>query len=423
MCSNLPEWLSYIEKHYQYNHGGTADGLQRFHNVAKNLQLDTFPCTVITVGGTNGKGSCVIYLENILRAAGYKVGAYMSPHILYFNERIRINGRDVSDIQLIEAFSQIDSLIRGSQITYFEFTTLAALYIFKHNPVDVVVLEIGLGGRLDAVNIVDSDLSIITTIAFDHMEQLGHTLEQIGREKAGIMRPYKPCVCGDRRPPNSIMEHAKNIGASLYRLHQDFDYYKQANFWELELPAQKLVNLPLPKLPLQDAAIAITALSLLPISIDIKAIKAGLINANLLGRWQTIRQNPLVIVDVAHNPESTAFLAEQLANHPIEGKTLAVVGILKDKDIENTLKPMIPRVDQWLVGSLDQDTMRGAKASDLMKYLDIFEAKLCYNYECMFMAYKGALAKCTAKDRIIVFGSFYSVANILREENKSGNQN
>ena len=423
MHSNIQEWLSYIEHHYCYIHGGTSDGLPRFHDIAKKLGLDTLASTVITIGGTNGKGSCVIYLESILQAAGYKVGAYISPHVLQFNERIRINGKDIADDELISAFAHIDPICKNSKITYFEFITLATFYIFKKNPLDIVLLEVGMGGRLDAVNIINPDISIITTIDFDHTTQLGDTREKIGGEKAGIMRPHKPCICGDRHPPHSIIAHAKNIDSHLYCLIKNFNYAQKNTTWELELPTKKLKNLPLPKLSLQDAATAIMALSLLPKPFHISRtyIATGLKNANLLGRFQIIRKNPLVIVDVAHNPASAEFLAEQLTKQSIAGKTFAVVGILKDKDIKNTLKPMISHIDQWFVGGLNHDTTRGETAENIIKYLDILGAKLCYNYDRMCTAYRGALAKCAAKDRIIVFGSFYSVANILKVENISGN--
>jgi len=224
----------------------------------------------------------------------------------------------------MDAFSQINPICKDSKITYFEFTTLTALHLFKKNPLDIVLLEVGLGGRFDAVNIIDSDISIITTISFDHTKQLGNTLEQIGFEKAGIMRPFKPCVCGDRHPPNSIIKHAKDIKTPLHCLTKEFNYSQQNNSWTLETPTKILKNLPLPKLPLQNAATAIMALSLLPISFNLSenSITNGLLNANLTGRFQIIRKNPLVIIDVAHNPESASFLAQQLAGQPITEKLL-----------------------------------------------------------------------------------------------------
>jgi len=423
---NIQEWLQYIEDHYHYQHGGVHDSLPRLRGIAKKLNLDTPSNTVITIGGTNGKGSCVIYLESMLLAYGYKVGAYISPHILHFNERIRINGNNINDAKLVEAFSRIHPICKDSEITYFEFITLATLYIFKNTDLDIILLEVGLGGRFDAVNIIDSDISVITTISFDHTQQLGNTLEQIGYEKAGIMRPLKPCICGSKYIPNSIINYAQSIQTKLYCLNKDF-YYSCAknNSWSLKIHNKKLDDLPLPKLSLQDAATAIMTISLLPDFSAIpkwdNAIKTGLRNAKLLGRFQTIRDNPLVIIDVAHNPESTQFLAEQLANQPISGKTFAVVGILKDKDIKNTLEPMIPQIDQWFVGSLDTETKRGASSKELIKFLDIIEAKLCYNCKCMYNAYRIALSTCTDKDRIIVFGSFYTITNILKEEIKRGN--
>jgi dihydrofolate synthase / folylpolyglutamate synthase len=418
--NNLSEWLAYLEQHYIYIHGGTVDGLPRLRNIAKKINLDSIPTTVITIGGTNGKGSCVVYLESILLAAGYKVGAYISPHILHFNERIRLNGQDVDDERLIEAFSKVDAVCKDSEITYFEFTTLAAFYLFKNTPLDIVLLEVGLGGRLDAVNIVNPDISVITTISLDHTEQLGDTREKIGYEKAGIMRPNHPCVCGDLNPPHSIIEYAKDIGANLYCLNKDFIYSKSDKDWSFTFQIKKLINLPIPKLSLQDASTALMAITLLPSSFKITeiAIKNGLVNARILGRFQTISNNPLIIVDVAHNPESAAFLAEQLASKPIKGKTLAVVGILKDKDIKNILYPMLTQVNEWFVGGLQQDTARGAHAEEVLKNLELLNVKLCYNCENISEAYHKAVLRCSSEDRIIVFGSFYSVANILKEEKK-----
>lgn len=419
MLNNLQKWLSYLEQNYRYIHGGTVDGLPRLRDIAKKLNLDSFPCPVITIGGTNGKGSCVIYLESILLAAGYKVGSYISPHILYFNERIRINGQDIDDEKLINTFTKIDPVCKNTDATYFEFTTLAAFHLFKNTSLDFILLEVGMGGRLDAVNIINPDISIITTISLDHTEQLGDTREKIGYEKAGIMRPNHPCICGDLNPPQSIIEHAKNIGAHLYCLKKDFTYSKNNNKnWDFKSSIKKQTNLPIPNLSLQDAATSLMAVSLLPTSFNIteNAIKTGLTNARLLGRFQTINKNPQVIVDVAHNPESAIFLAEQLAGKPIKGKTLAVVGILKDKDIKNTLQPMLKQVDEWFVGSLHQDTTRGSEAEGLLKHLEILGVKLCYNCESVFKAYQCATAQCSPEDRIIIFGSFYSVANILKEE-------
>lgn len=421
MPNNLQKWLAYLEQNYHYTHGGTIDSLPRLLNIAKKLNLDFFPNTVITIGGTNGKGSCVIYLESILLAAGYQVGAYISPHILYFNERIRINGKDIDDKKLIAAFTKIDSICKNTATTYFEFTTLAAFYLFKNTQLDFILLEVGMGGRLDAVNIINPDISIITTISLDHTEQLGDTKEKIGYEKAGIMRSNRPCICGDPEPPQSIIDQAKNINAHLYCFKKDFAYLKKNNKnWEFISSIKKLTNLPIPSLSLQDASTVLMTILLLSPSFKIteKAIKIGLINARLLGRFQTISKNPHVIVDVAHNPESATFLAEQLANKSIKGKTLAVVGILKDKDIKNTLQPLLKQVDEWFVGGLYQDTARGSKAEDLLKYLEILEIKSCYNCESVLKAYQCAIAQCSPEDRIIVFGSFYSAANILKEEKR-----
>jgi dihydrofolate synthase/folylpolyglutamate synthase len=382
MC--LDEWLNYIETRYKRK---VELGLERVSVVAKELNLTSFPCPVITVAGTNGKGSCVAYLETIWLKAGYKVGAYTSPHLLNFNERIRINGKDIDDQSLCEAFEIIDAF--NCSLTYFEFITLAALYIFKSTDLDVLLLEVGLGGRLDAVNVVHNDVAVITSVAIDHVAYLGDTREKIGLEKAGIMRRGKIAVCGDPSPPQSLIKHAENLGVDLY--------FSPNN----RLTVSMVIKLLESRLPVSD---------------DI--IREGLARAFVPGRFQCFNDPSTIILDVAHNPAAADFLAGQLAKKYCVGKTLAVVGMLKDKDIAGTLQPMLNLVDEWYVADLCVE--RGAKGKILWQYLQEFGQKACYTYKSVTEAYLKAVANCGKKDRIIIFGSFYTVGEVLKRRIESG---
>jgi len=378
MC--LDEWLNYIEECYKRK---VELGLERVRVVALKLNLISFSCPVITVAGTNGKGSCVAYLETILRKAGYKIGAYTSPHLLSFNERIRINGNNIDDQSLCEAFAVIDKL--DCSLTYFEFITLAALYIFKGQGLDVLLLEVGLGGRLDAVNVVDNDVAVITSVAIDHVAYLGDTREKIGFEKAGIMRRGKIAVCTDPNPPQSLIKHAKDLGVLLYCIG---DY-------------SEIIKLIRSFLPVDDSI-----------------IREGFTGAFLPGRFQCLTKPCEIILDVAHNPAAAVFLAKQLSQKFCAEKTLAVVGMLKDKDIAGTLQPMLDLVNDWYVTDLNVE--RGAQGKVLWRYLQEFGQKACYTYKSVTDAYLKAVANCGKKDRIIVFGSFYTVSEVLQRRIERG---
>jgi dihydrofolate synthase/folylpolyglutamate synthase len=418
MYKNLHDWLCYIEQRYICR---IDLGLERIRKVAVKLKITSFSCPIVVVAGTNGKGSCVAYLESILSAAGYKVGSYTSPHLLHFNERVHINGKEIDDWNLCNAFTVIDKVCKDAQLTYFEFVTLAALYIFKLNSLDILLLEIGLGGRLDAVNIIDADIAVITTVAIDHIEYLGNDRELVGYEKAGIVRDSKPVVCGDFKPPESVIQRAKFLKAPLYCLGREFGYsITNDSSWRWYSGNTKLNNLPLPSLSLQSAATSLMVIILLQpwLSITKKAIISGLKNVFLPGRFQCLSNERSIILDVAHNPEAAAFLAIQIASIPCEGHTLAVVGMLKDKDILGTLQPMTHLINAWYFGDLN--VPRGAKAEHLEKYLRDLSKQQCYTYKSISEAYNQAVANCTKKDRILVFGSFYTVAEVLKEVNNHG---
>jgi dihydrofolate synthase/folylpolyglutamate synthase len=442
MYHTLSDWLGYIETLHPK---AIALGLDRVREVGEKLQVTHFRCPVITVGGTNGKGSCVAFLQSTLNAAGYQVGSYTSPHLLRFNERICFNGIMVDDAALVEAFQQIEQARAEIPLTYFEFTTLAALWLFQRADLDAIVLEVGLGGRLDAVNIVDADVAVITTVALDHMDWLGDTREAIGYEKAGIFRAGRPAVCGDFDPPATLLQAAAECGAQLYCVGRGFGYeldlkadvlaaapsLRASRFCERGDPENPLgsdkgcsdwswhcgttiyQNLPSPHLPLQNAVTALMALHCLSerLPVSRKAIEQGLQQAKLPGRFQEFHQPRWIILDVAHNPASAQLLAERLVSQPCGGKTYAVASMLGDKDILSSLQPLLPCVDQWFVGGLD--VPRGVPAETIANYLQKLGVTAYHTHHTIPAAFDHALQVSQPLDRIVVFGSFHTVAAVL----------
>lgn len=404
---SLDQWLPEIEKLHPQN---IDLGLARIAKVAEQLGLTKFNCPVITVGGTNGKGSCVKTLESIFLAAGYKTGAYTSPHLLKFNERIRINNQMIDDASLSEAFEIITQHRNSIPLTFFEFTTLAALEIFRAQNLDVLILEVGLGGRLDAVNIVEPDISILTTIELDHMDWLGNTREEIAIQKAGIFRPLKPAIIGDKNPPAKLLEQAHDLNAQLYCINTDFSYETTQTSWTWQSKASILSDLPLPNLPMQNVATALMAIDLFPKAISNSAIIEGINNAWLPGRFQKI-VSPACILDVAHNPAAANLLASNIKNLKVSGNIKAVIGMLADKDIPNTLQPLLPFVKEWHLTHLPSD--RTASASTLASHLQDFGQVSWYTYNNVSDAFNAAKNSLTTEDLIVVFGSFYTVAAVL----------
>ncbi|MFT3741619.1 MAG: bifunctional tetrahydrofolate synthase/dihydrofolate synthase [Gammaproteobacteria bacterium] len=406
----LPQGLAYIETLHPQT---MALGLERVSQVADRLQLRHFNCPVVTIGGTNGKGSCAAFLTAILQAQGYRVGTYTSPHLIQFQERIALQSQPVSEASLLEAFQVVEHARDNIPLTYFEFTTLAALQIFRQQPLDALILEVGLGGRLDAVNIVEPDLSIVTSIALDHMAWLGDTREAIAYEKAGIFRPDKPAICGDPDPPATLLQYAQQIQAQLFVANRDFTWHKNATSWNWQTHTEQWDNLPLPQLHIMNAATALMALTCLKprLNIEYAALQQGLREAYLPGRFQCFTQPRSIILDVAHNPAATILLAERLQSTPITGKTLAVVGMLADKDIAGTLKPLLSVVDAWFLSTLPES--RGAKAIALATQLSSLGVNHYDQYESVLTAFDQAVANCGPTDRIIVFGSFHTVGPIL----------
>lgn len=402
-------------------------GLDRVAAVAARLTLDFSRNRVITVGGTNGKGSCVAFLESILRAANYRVGAYTSPHLLHYNERVRIDGIAVSDAQLCEAFSAVHAALDDISLTYFEFGTLAALWLFQRAQLDVIVLEVGLGGRLDAVNIIDPDVAVLTSIDLDHQDWLGPDRESIGTEKAGIFRAHKPAICVDPNPPRSVINIAGKLGADFYALGTAFDFSESDTTWRwssMQLPRNAVYeNLPKPSLPLPSAAAALAALHCLPLNIDANAIVAGLNSATLGGRFQRITRGAVeVILDVGHNPHAARWLAQRLAQTHNAGRTFAVFAMMADKDIASVIDALKNHIDAWYIGALN-DNPRAASTDVIDKKLQAAGIAAIVVTPTVVAAYEMAIAQAQSGDRIIVFGSFFTVAAVLAYLQTEGSVN
>lgn len=392
-------------------------GLDRVRKVWKRMHPADFPFPVITVAGTNGKGSCSAMLEAIYAAAGYHTACYTSPHLLRYNERIRIDSREVSDADLCSAFEQVDQARRSDSLTYFEFGTLAALYLFVQAQPDVVILEVGMGGRLDAVNIIDADVALVTSIALDHQAWLGNDREAIGYEKAGIFRSHKPAVCAAPDAPASLRQHAQSIGAKLYSYPADFHEVLQDAGWSWQGPGRQRHGLPWPALrgskQLQNAAAVLMVVECmqnrLPINQD--AVRSGLLSVHLPGRFQVIAGAVPVILDVAHNPEAAEVLAQSLHRHPCKGRTLAVIGMLQDKDVEGVARSLVGEIDFVYAASLAND--RGLAAQELAKRLQSGGLAVRHSFPGVADAFRHAREEAAAGDRVVVFGSFFTVAAVL----------
>ena len=411
----LDDWLDWIAK----QHPSTMDlTLDRIKSVAQHLQLTTWQIPVITVAGTNGKGSCVALLQSILTAAGYRVGAYTSPHLFQFNERISVNAVPVTDCDLIIACQHISKACQllGTTLTFFEYATLMALYCFKQVDLDVLVLEVGLGGRLDAVNIIDASVAIISTISLDHVEYLGDNTEAIAFEKAGIMRSHQSVICGDFNPPQAIYERAKALNAPLYCQGRHFSYTALSKHWTYQDNHLTYADLPLPPLALQNTATVLMALTCLQQSLPTSkaAVMKGLAAVALPGRCEhKIIAGIDHYIDVAHNQAAGLHFADHIQRQACTGRTFAIVGMLADKDIYQTLLPLIPLVDHWCLASLDGVTSRGANASILKKAAQQLAIKPIKVYDTPKQAYESACFLAKSADRILVLGSFYTVESVF----------
>ncbi len=409
----LADWLAYIERQHPQ---AIAMGLDRVAVVREALGLEiAFP--VITVGGTNGKGSACMLLDAILGHAGYRVGTYTSPHLLRYNERVRISGKDADDADLVRAFAAVEQarVTSGVALTYFEFGTLAAVWLFRERQVDVAILEVGLGGRLDAVNVFDADAALLMSVAVDHVEYLGNTREQIGFEKAHIFRAGRPAICADADPPLTVAEQARRINAGLLLIGSDFGYVAQAAQWRYWGPGSDRHGLPLPALrggfQLANASACIAALDALRARLPVTAgdIRAGLVHVENPGRFQVLPGRPLVILDVAHNPHAAAALADNLAQMTGHRHTLAIFSMLKDKDAAGVARALRGHIDHWLVAPLEGP--RAMPEAALMQALRDAGISVpitsCTNIAA---ACDRAYQIAEDSDRILAFGSFLTVA-------------
>lgn len=417
--ATLGDWLAHLEGLHPKGLGGIELGLERVRQVKAALG-QTQDCPLVIVGGTNGKGSTCAYLEAIYRFAGYRVGCYTSPHLLEYNERVRIDGTPIDDAALCAAFARVEAARGKTSLTYFEFGTLAAWEAFAAARVDVVILEVGLGGRLDAVNAYEPDCSVVTGVALDHTDWLGPTREAIGFEKAGIYRAGKPAICADPQPPQSLVEHAAAIGADLQLLGRDFGYFGDKTQWTWwgrnNLRRGGLANPGLRGASqLRNAAAVLAVVEALRarLPVSMQAVRRGLIELELPGRFQLIPGRPALVLDVAHNPQAVAGLVDNLGDMGFHEKTIAVVGMLADKDIAGALAPLAGRVDVWHLADLD--VPRGAAAAVLAAA--IAAGSLGGSVECHALpeaAFAAASKQAGENDRILAFGSFYTVAAVMR---------
>lgn len=425
--ASLDAWLERIEALHPQGQAGIELGLRRVAQVAERLAQSPF-CPLITVGGTNGKGSTCAYLETIYRVAGARVGCYTSPHLLAYNERIRIDGRPADDAAICAAFARVEAARSQSPqvaLTYFEFGTLAAFEVFRAAGVEVMILEVGLGGRLDAVNVYTADVAVLTGVAIDHTAFLGTTREAIGFEKAGIFRAGRTAVVADGDPPRSVLEQAARIGAELRLIGRDFGFQRtpgeraQWTYWSNEGGGTSRRSFAYPGLrgwrQLANAAAALAAVEAmrerLPVSMS--ALRRGLLETELPGRFQILPGRPAVVLDVAHNPQAAATLVENLADMGFHARTLAVVGMMADKDIAATLAPLLPGVDHWFCASLPPP--RGADAKLLEATLRGLGAAASTCVADVREACRLAVEAAGEADRIIVFGSFVTVAAAMRQ--------
>ena len=416
----LYEWLDYIERIHPKS---IQMGLERVNKVKSNLNFPlSFP--IITVSGTNGKGSVCSILEAILSYAGYRVGCYTSPHLLRYNERIRIGQKEVLDDELCNAFSIVEAARVNSNVplTYFEFGTLASMELISKAGVDIAILEVGLGGRLDAVNIFDAECSVLTNIDYDHTEYLGDTREKIGFEKAGIFRSGKTAVCSDISPPVSISQHAASIGAKLILIGEHFGYSVNKSSWDYwggnnrrcALPYLGLGNTLLHQL--RNASACLAALDVVRETLPVtnNNIHQGLLKTGLPGRFQILPDRPKVVLDVAHNPSAAHVLSNSLSDMGSYQKTYAVFAMLNDKDIDGVVQALISKIDVWLITGISSS--RGASSEEIMKILEnagVNKVSAVFTFSDPAAAYVFACKQSTINDRICVFGSFYVVGKVM----------
>jgi len=421
--ATVDAWLAYLATLHP---ASIAMGLDRVRAVFANLNAP-IACPVVTVAGTNGKGSTCAMLESVLRCSGYAVGLYTSPHLLRYHERVRVRGREATDAELLSAFNAVEDArlaTTGSEgtptpLTYFEFGTLAALWLFARAGLDALVLEVGLGGRLDAVNVVDATVAVLTSVAIDHTEFLGPTREEIGREKAGIFRGGRVAICADPNPPASVTARASEIGARLLRIGRDYGFVDQETQWKYWGPGGERFGLPFPALrgayQLANAATVLAVVDVLRDALPVRggALREGLLTVDLPGRFQVLPGRPTVVLDVAHNPHAASVLADELGAMGYHPRTIAVFGMFADKDRAGVAAAMHRCVDRWHIAPLPGP--RGASADakrDALVAAGV-EADAIRSFPDIVTAYAAAKETAGETDRIAVFGSFLTVAAVL----------
>ena len=402
----LAEWLEFIERQHPKT---IALGLDRVAAVLGRMQIG-LACPVITVAGTNGKGSCCALLEAMLRAGGYRTGLYTSPHLLRYNERVRVAGSEADDQALCESFAAVEAARGEVALTYFEYGTLAALWLFARERIEAAVLEVGLGGRLDAVNVVDADCALLASVGIDHVDYLGSDRESIGREKAGIFREGRPAVIAEPRPPQSVLA-APGV---QYLLGRDFGYTDETSQWSYWGPAGKRGGLAHPALrgavQLRNAAAVMCALDCLheKLPLGMQDVRRGLAEVALPARFQVLPGRPQVILDVAHNAQAAEVLAGNLAAAGFAPETIAVCGMLRDKDVAGVLRTLAPRITRWHLASLSGP--RAATAEQLKAELGGADA---HCFASPASAFAAALGRANENDKIVVFGSFLTVGEVM----------
>ncbi len=414
---SLADWLAYLE---QLHPTAIDMGLDRVRAVAARMAMTRPAPLVVTVTGTNGKGSTCAFIASLLNAQGLKIGSYSSPHLLRYNERVLLSGREASDAELCEAFAVVEAARGEISLTYFEMGTLAAFWLFERAGLDAVVLEVGLGGRLDAVNIVDADLAVITNIGLDHADWLGNSRESVAYEKAGILREGKPALCGDLDPPQPLLDHANSLSAPLLLRGRDFDLAMGAGDWhwrgvDAAGAPLELHGLPLLTLPMENAALALQAYAMLGLPWDPARLARALLQTRVVGRLDSrqVLWNGrwiALLLDVGHNPHAAAFLAQRLEQRPVVGTRRAVFGLLADKDLTGVLDALAPSISDWAVAPLP--TPRTQSATQLAQAL-LERGASVSEYATIEQALDAQCARAESVDEILVFGSFYCVAAAL----------
>jgi len=414
---SLADWLPYLE---QLHPTAIDMGLDRVRAVAARMAMTRPAPLVVTVTGTNGKGSTCAFIASLLNAQGLKIGSYSSPHLLRYNERVLLSGREASDAELCEAFAVVEAARGEISLTYFEMGTLAAFWLFERAGLDAVVLEVGLGGRLDAVNIVDADLAVITNIGLDHADWLGNSRESVAYEKAGILREGKPALCGDLDPPQPLLDHANSLSAPLLLRGRDFDLAMGARDWhwrgvDAAGAPLELHGLPMLTLPMENAALALQAYAMLGLPWDPARLARALLQTRVVGRLDSRQvlwngRRIALLLDVGHNPHAAAFLAQRLEQRPVVGTRRAVFGLLADKDLTGVLDALAPSISDWAVAPLP--TPRTQSATQLAAAL-LERGASVSEYATIEQALDAQCARAESVDEILVFGSFYCVAAAL----------